>query len=357
SLQADAIRVDDLRVIREGNPLVQVHQVRGGLHATDGLLELEQVRVDTDRGRFNVHGRYAPRDNYAVELTGGAVMPAPAGRTRPNFGLVARGDAAHVDLVVTGHAPSPVRATLALRGGEDPDWRLVARTDALDIGLLAGGGEPGTLLAIDLVADGRGGHARLEGSFAYGDFAATVLPSTVLLEDQVLELDPLVVELLDGRVGVRGRADFSDEQGPPQVRFSVAVDGVAWSGAAGADGAPGPAIVANARLGLAGTLENWAAIGHADLARDGLGADLELDARGNAQRLELRRLVATTPGGSMQASGGLSWSPALAWDLEATLDRFDPGYFAPDFSGAVDGVLASRGGTSDDGALELEVDL
>src|SRR5690606_6469121 len=137
----------------------------------------------------------------------------------------------------------------------------------------------------------------------------------------------------------------------------VAVDGVAWSGAAGADGAPGPAIVANARLGLAGTLENWAAIGHADLARDGLGADLELDARGNAQRLELRRLVATTPGGSMQASGGLSWSPALAWDREATLDRFDPGYFAPDFSGAVDGVLASRGGTSDDGALELEVGL
>src|SRR5690606_18287483 len=238
-----------------------------------------------------------------------------------------------------------------------PDWRLVARTDALDIGLLAGGGEPGTLLAIDLVADGRGGHAQLEGSFAYGDFAATVLPSTVLLEDQVLELDPLVVELLDGRVGVRGRADFSDEQGPPQVRFSVAVGGVAWSGAAGADGAPGPALVATAPPGPAGTPENRAATGPPGLARDGLGADLELDARGNAQRLELRRLVATTPGGSMQASGGLSWSPALAWDLEATLDRFDPGYFAPDFSGAVDGVLASRGGTSDDGALELEVDL
>ncbi|NLB56927.1 MAG: translocation/assembly module TamB [Gammaproteobacteria bacterium] len=357
SLQAKAIRVDDLRVIGADGPLLQVHQVRGGLNAGEGLLELEQVRVDTDRGRFNVHGHYAPRDNYAVDLTGGAVMPAPAGRTRPNFGLVARGDAAHLDLVATGHAPSPVLATLALRGGEDPDWRLVARTDALDIGLLAGSGEPGTPLAFDITADGSGGRAELEGTLAYGDFAAVVLPSSLMLQDQVLELDPLAVELLDGRVTVRGRADFSNGDAPTRGRFSIDADGLAWSGAAGADGDPAPAIVANARLGVAGTVDAWAAIGRADLARDGLAAYLELDARGNAERLELRELLATTPGGSLQASGELEWAPALGWDLEATLDRFDPGYFAPDFSGAVNGALASRGSTRDDGGLEVEVDL
>lgn len=357
SLQAASIRVDDLRVIREGQPLVQVHQVRGGLNAADGLLELEQVRVASDRGRFNLHGHYAPRDNHAVDLTGGAVLPAPPGRTRPNFGLVARGDAAHLDLVVTGHAPSPVLATLALRGGTDPDWRLEARTSALDIGLLAGGGEPGTPLALDLVADGSGGQAELAGTVSYGEVAATVLPSTLVLEDQVLELDPFVVELMGGRVAVRGRADFSNADAPPQGRFSVAADGLAWRGASGADGGPGPAVVADARLGLAGTLESWAVVGRAGLTRDGLSADLELDARGNMEGLELRQFVAATPGGSMRAGGTLAWSPALSWDLEATLDGFDPGYVAPDFSGAVDGVLTSQGRTRQDGGLELEVEL
>ncbi|MFZ7095248.1 translocation/assembly module TamB domain-containing protein [Luteimonas dalianensis] len=357
SLQAKAIRVDDLRVVGADGPLVQVHQVRGGLNAGEGLLELDQVLVDTDRGRFNVNGHYAPRDGYAMDLTGGAVMPAPAGRTRPNFGVVARGDAAHLDLVVTGHAPSRVLATLALRGGEDPDWRLVARTDALDVGLLAGSGEPGTPLAFDIVADGSGGSAELEGTLAYGDFDAVLLPSTLMLEEQVLKLDPLAVELLDGRVTVRGRADFSDSEGPARGRFSVDADGLAWSGAAGAEGAPGPAIIASARLGVAGTLDAWAAIGRADLARDGLAADLELDARGNTERLQLRRLHAATPGGSLEASGALAWAPALGWELDATLDGFDPGYFAPDFSGAVDAELASRGSTRDDGGLEVEVDL
>ena len=357
SLQADAIRVDDLRVIRAGNPVVQVGQVRGGLHATNGLLELEQMQVATDRGRFNVHGHYAPRDGHDVDLTAGAVLPAPPGRTRPNLGLVARGDAAHLDLVVTGHAPSPLQATMALRGGEDPDWRLEARTSGLDIGLLAGSGEPGTPLAFDLVAVGEGGRAELEGSAVYGDLAATLLPSTVMLADQVLELDPLVVEVLGGRVAVQGRADFSDEQAPPQLRFSVAADGLAWSGAEDDGGVPGPAIAANARLGLAGTLQRWALVGRADLAREGLSADLELDARGDAEGLDLRRLLATTPGGSLQASGTLAWAPALGWDLEATLDGFDPGYFAPDFSGAVDGALASRGRTREDGGLDLEADL
>src|SRR5690554_4548818 len=357
SLQAKAISVDDLRVIGAEGPLAQVHRVRGGLNAGEGLLELDEVLVDSDRGRFTLNGSYAPRDNYAIDLTAGATMPAPPGRTRPNFGLVARGDAGHLDLVLTGHAPSPVLATLALRGGENPDWRLQARTGALDIGLLTGSGEPGTPVAFDLVADGSGGQAGLEGTFAYGDFAAVVLPSTLVLEDQVLELDPLAVELLGGRMTVRGRADFSDERGPPRGRFSVAADGLRWSAGAVPDGEPGPAIVANARVGVAGTLEAWAAIGRADLARDGLAADLELDARGNTERLELRRLLAATPGGSMQASGELAWAPTLGWALEATLDRFDPGYFAPDFSGAVNGVLASRGSTRDDGGLEIEVDL
>src|SRR5690554_3798404 len=172
SLQATAIRVDDLRVIGANGPLLQIHQVRGGLNAGEGLLELEEVLVDSDRGRFTVHGSYAPRDNYDVDLTAGATMPAAAGRTRPNFGLVARGDAGHLDLVLTGHAPSRVLATLALRGGEDPDWRLQARSEALDIGLLTGSGEAGTPFAFDFTADGVGGEMQLEGTLSQGDFHA-----------------------------------------------------------------------------------------------------------------------------------------------------------------------------------------
>ena len=357
SLQADAIRVDDLQVVGADGPLIHIHQVRGGLNAGEGLLELDSVLVDSDRGRFNVHGRYAPAENYQVDLTAGAVMPAPAGRTRPNFGLVARGDAGHLDLVLTGHAPSPVLATLALRGGERPDWRLQARSDALDPALLAGA-EPGTPIAFDLVADGEDGTMLLEGHVTQGEFTATVLPSTLSLQDDVLELDPLVVELLDGRLTVAGRADFSGEDGPAG-RFSINARGLRWGGGMDDNSEAGTAVVADARLGVAGRMQAWAAIGNADLTRGNLTARVELDARGNEERMALRRLHASMPGnsGSLDGSGSLAWTPGLAWDLDLALASFDPGYFLPDWNGAVHGTITSRGATLDDGRLEAMAEL
>ncbi|HWS77284.1 MAG TPA: hypothetical protein VN205_02795, partial [Thermomonas sp.] len=68
ALQADAIRVDDLEVVREGEALVHVRSARGGLHAASGRLHVEHLGIDSDRGRFTVHGDYIPRDNFRSDL-------------------------------------------------------------------------------------------------------------------------------------------------------------------------------------------------------------------------------------------------------------------------------------------------
>ncbi|MDH5822062.1 translocation/assembly module TamB domain-containing protein [Luteimonas sp. RD2P54] len=355
ALEADAIRVERLRVVGADGPLVDIASVRGGFDVRDGLLRLERLRVESDRGRFALHGEYAPRDDYRMDLTGSALLPAPPGRTRPRFGLAARGDVARLDVAVVGHAPAPLRAVLTLRGRDQPGWRLRAGSEALDPALLAGSGEPGIPVAFALEADGRGGEAVLEGSFSRGDFSAVLLPSTLRLDEQVLELDPLVLQLLDGTLALRGRADFRDAANPVG-RFSVAARGLRWAGTAAADGTPAPAVTADADLGIAGRMAAWAVIGHAELARDGVQARLELDGRGNADAVDLRRLHAQTPGGALEASGRFAWAPALAWNLEAALEDFDPGYFLPDWNGAIDGRLTSEGGTrADDGGLDVEV--
>ena len=60
ALEADAIAIDDLQVLRATAPqptsIVRLQRVRGGLAAEDGRLHLERVVADTDRGRFTVHG-------------------------------------------------------------------------------------------------------------------------------------------------------------------------------------------------------------------------------------------------------------------------------------------------------------
>lgn len=353
-LQADTIRVDGFRVSRAGEPLVDVRTLRGGLDARDGKLHAERVVVDSDRGVFRLHGDYDPRSNYRTDLVASALLPAPLGRTRPRLGLVARGDLANMAVALRGHAPAPLRLDLSLRGQDKPRWTLDAASTRLDPQLLAGSGHTGTPLAFDLHGDGVGGDANLRGTLTRGDLHAVLQPSKVRVENQVLELKPLVVDVFGGRIAARGRGDFST---PRDARFKFAVDARGLAFGASPDAANGaPAIGADAHFGIAGTSRAWAAIGKATLTRDGERATLDFDGRGNTDALRLKSMHAQMPTGTLDATGLVGWAPALHWDVDATLAGFDPGYFARDWKGTIRGTLASTGATRDDGGLDVKVE-
>src|SRR3546814_8104601 len=80
-------------------------------------------------------------------------------------------------------------------------------------------------------------------------------------------------------------------------------------------------------------LAAWAAVGTADVTRDGEHASVQLDGRGRDGGMVLKTLRATTPSGTLDARGDIAWQPATGWKLDATLDGFDPGYFAAGWDG------------------------
>ena len=337
ALDVADIRIDRLQVTQEGEPLVAIASARGGLHAQHGLLELDDVRVDSDRGRFVLAGSYAPREDYRMDLSGTAVLPAPRGDTAPRLGLIARGDLSRMDIAIGGRAPAPLRAGLELRGKDRPQWSAWMRSDALDPGLLAGAGQAGTPLALDLSARGVEGAAQLQGNVRQGEFGVAIQPSKVTLDDQVLDLHPLVVDVLGGRVTANGRANLRDPA-DASLKFAVNARGLRWSDADGRVQVHG-----DADFGIAGKPEAWAAIGTARLRRDGEHAQVEFDGRGDRSGVRLQRASASMPGGRLDASGRVDWAPRLQWDLDTRLAGFDPGWFAPDWPGAVNGRIATRG--------------
>lgn len=384
-LQADDVRVDGFVFVQEGEEVIDIRTLRGGLDARQGKLHLERLFVDSDRGRFNLHGDYAPRDDYRMDLTASAVLPAAEGRTPARLGLVARGDLSRMNLAIAGHAPSPLRASIVLYGRDDPRWRLDADAEGLDLGLLTGAeaSDDDQPIVFSFSADGVGGAADLRGQLRQGDLVATVLPSKVRLENQVLDVQPLVLRIFDGEATLRGTADFSN---PDNARFRFAANarGLAFGGqattTAPAASAPNPpasvsarnlrkvtapapaasteavAINVDADLGFAGTMQSWAAIGNATLRRDNTQATVTFDGRGNADGMTLKTLQARMPSGTLDGSGTVAWSPSLGWDIKATLAGFDPGYFAPDWKGSVNGRLATTGSTRADGGLEILAD-
>ncbi|TWI13594.1 translocation/assembly module TamB domain-containing protein [Aerolutibacter ruishenii] len=350
ALQADDVRIDGLRVTRAGAPLVNITHLRGGIDAQPGRLHMERLAVDSDRGRFTLHGDYVPHDDYRADLTATAVFPAPTGRTAPRLGLVARGDLSRMDVAVAGRAPGALRASVTLRGREHPQWQLRSTVEAFDPALLMAG-EPGVPLAWTLQADGVEGAADLRGQVTRDGQTVTVLPSKVRLNEQVLDVQPLALALLEGTATLRGRAELRDPD-HGTLRFAVNARNLHWGGADGT-----PAIIANGDFGVAGALQAWAAIGTARLERDGQAADLRFDARGNTERATLKTLHARMPTGTLDARGDVAWTPSLQWVLNADLAGFDPGYFAPAWKGAVNGVLASRSHTRKDRGLEATLDV
>jgi translocation and assembly module TamB len=357
ALQADDIRIDGLRITREREPVIAIERVRGGLLAEPGELRIERLVVDSDRGRFTAHGTYAPADDYRTDLVATAVIPTPGGRTPLRLGLVARGDLSALDVGIAGAAPGRVRATLSLRtppGDPDrPRWQLRADADRIDTALLAGADAPTeTPLSLQLRANGAGGVMRLQGEVEQGAFTARVLPSKVTIEEQVLAFDPLVVRVFDGELVVRGRGDLGgpdDGTGAAAnaraVNYSIRARDLRWGDAA-------TAVTADANLGIAGTQAAWAIAGRATLERAGETATLRLDGRGREQRLQLRTLHVAMPTGTLDVGGELAWRPRLQWDLRAQLAGFDPGYFAPNWDGAVRGTLTSEGRALDTGGFD-----
>ena len=350
ALQADAIRIDNFTVAQEGEPLIAIRSARTGLLAAPGRLHVERLRVDSDRGQFTLHGDYVPREDFRSDLVGTAVLPAPAGRTAPRLGLVAKGDLSRMDVAVAGRLPAPAQATLTLRGDKDaPRWQLRANSDALDIGLLTTGkaSEPMTL---DVDASGIGGNADLRGSFKQGDFIATIKPSKVSLVERKLQLQPLVVDLFGGRVTANGVADLKDPNAA-SLKFSVNARGLQWA-SADAD----TAIGGDGDFGLAGTPDAWAVKGQARLQRGDERATVDLTGNGGRSDMRVTALRATMPQGRLDATGNIAWTPMVTWQAEATLAGFDPGYFAPDWPGAINGTLASTGELRDDKGLLAHVD-
>ncbi|QIL19504.1 translocation/assembly module TamB domain-containing protein [Thermomonas sp. HDW16] len=351
ALQADAIHIDGLKVMQEGEALIDIRRARGGLDAAHGALHVERLVVDSDRGRFAAHGDYIPREDFRSDLLVTAVLPAPAGQTAPRIGLLARGNLSNMDVAIGGRAPAPLHATLTLRGNQDvPRWLLRADSEALDIGLLTGSGEATTPLSFNLSADGTGGSANLRGNVKQGGFIANLQPSKLSLDDKVLRLQPLVVDVFDGRVTANGTADLHDPQAS-SLKFAINARGLRWNSDDGKTMVGG-----DADFGIAGKPEHWAAVGKATLHRDKETAHVVFDGIGDRAGVRIRKLQASMPQGRLDATGNVAWAPTLQWKANATLAGFDPGYFLPDWPGAVNGRIESDGGLRENGTLLAHVD-
>ncbi len=164
--------------------------------------------------------------------------------------------------------------------------------------------------------------AELKGRVRWDSLAAEVQRLVVTRPDTPLELT--LSGRLDAQAGYDLRADWKALQWP------LDGEGV-YTSAAG-------------ELSFRGQVDDYALALRASLA----GKDLpqggwSLDGRGSAAGLQIEPLRAEILGGTLAAKGRLDWSPALRWDVQLDAAKIDPGGYDPQWPGALDASLRSRG--------------
>lgn len=353
-MHAGRLDVQGLRVERDGAALADIATLAAtGVQLTDDGFTLTSLALAGPRGQLSLKGEYLPARNFRTNLSGTLALAATASAPEAALQFNARGDLDALTFDLVGKAPEPLSFTLSVRESRaQPAWTLKAQSDGLHPALLGlAEGEP---WRGRLDATGSGGAAELRGELQQGDWRLGIEPSRLQLAAQSLRAQPLQLSLPQGPLAITGDLQLAGEA---SVFDAVAAStGLRFEPASAEPGAL--PVTAAGELHARGRFDAWTLAGNARLERGGEQATLVLKGTGNPDTLTLDELRATTPTGALDGRGVLHWSPALSFELQAALANFDPGYFAPDYPGALSGALQASARQDDDQSWQgrLQVD-
>jgi translocation and assembly module TamB len=347
-----AVRLDQLQIegvaIEQGEvSLLQLHRLDAIGSFEQGRIALQKLDIDSDRGSLRSHGDLDTAKLWdtgldaTLSLAGLGEQPLP-------LTIAIDGDLKNLTLNVRADVSQPATLDLTLTGGlPNPAWTMTLDAPSLDPAAFGAEGEP---MTIALQGSGALREANIAGRFAQGTNEIRIEPSTLRYDDGVLKLDPFAIDLQPGRVSATGEVDLRETD--PLVALDVV-----WADvqAPSEDGSVVVTSAGSARV--EGRLDDYALMAKGSLQRAAETAQIELAGRGTSERLQFESLSMRTPRGAMQAKGSVAWAPHLRWQIDATLDDFDPGFLAPDFPGAVDAGLVSEGSLIDgkpQGSLRLD---
>lgn len=327
------LRVHTLSVSRDGAPVITLARVDGAFALGDGELALDRLRVVAATGEATLAGTYRPRDRFRSDLRLDAQWrPGADGAPVPVHAQL-QGDLRAATLTAASDGAAPLRLQASLRDGEAaaPTWRIALDSPGVDTSTL--GFTAAHAIAGTLSLDGRGGEARLAARGAVDMHTFDIPSSALRVEADAVQLTAVTLRTAEGALVLDGRVAWGGAAPAGDLRLHSA----GWRLPAQAGGVD--AVVAGA-VHARGALDAWQLDGDLQFRRAQAQATLALAARGDRARAELTRVAATTPAGHLQAQGTLAWAPRGHVVGTVRAQGFDPGFFLPDYPGALDGVLS-----------------
>ena len=331
------LQIRQLQIQDSKEKLVLIYNAQAEVTLSNGVVHLPKLEAKSDRGNLNLKGDYLPREKYQTNLVGSYIAVTEKGVAPAQLSLNAKGDIDNFSLTIAGTAPGPLKLDLRLLDGStQPHWTFNAGSEQLlfeQFGLA-----PDQAWAFSLKGTGVDGDAKFSGKIKRGEQSVQIEPSEISIDAGVLTLKPVLVRVEAGLVRLEGKAEFVDKD----PVFDVLLSSQQLSLVSESKEAKSIPVNGSAQMKVVGKLSAWTVNGDAALLRGKDKAVVKIVGRGNEKQLLLDELSAITATGKLQGKGKLIWEPALSAELQASLNQFNPGYFFPDFPGAVNGVIDAK---------------
>ncbi len=343
ALILDRVHVGTVSITQAGEPLFASNQLDLAGSWTARGIELRRLALKAPDGHAELNGKLAIGKNYQGQ--GAAAFVWKIGDTDYAGHLDAHGNGkqAHLDLKLTAPTVMQLQLDLTQRG----DYAWTAKLDAprFDPEPLFG---PSSVRTLAIAVQGRGDRygGTLEGRLDLNDYQLLLQPLRAQFDRDYRTLSLQQLKL--GSPQIKGALEASGTVQLAATPVSAALD-IRWSDLQLPADRVGQVLASHGELQVSGNAGKYHAEGKLEIGPPGKLAQLALSLDGTTQQVILNTLALKQARGSLQAHGTLTLKPTLAWQAEASADKFDPGQLFAGWNGALDFDIASQGSVPKDG--------
>jgi len=336
-LLLDRVHVGTVKVTQGGQPLFASDSLELAGSWTSHGIELSQLALQAPDGHAHLIGKLALGQRY--EGDGSADFAWKVGSTDYAGNLTAHGDGelAHLDLKLS--QPMVAQLQLDLSQNGDDAWTAALDAPRFDPAPLLGASAIKTM-AITMHGHGDRHAGTLDGRLDLNEYQLLLQPLRAQLSNDFKTLTLLQLNLAS-----------------PQVKGNIVASGVVQLGAKPLNATldirwndlqlpadlVGQTLLSHGELKAKGSVDTYHAEGDVTIGPPGKLASLALNLDGTPKQIALHTLALKQPQGGLQASGTLTLQPALAWQVEASASRLDPGQLFAGWNGALDFDISSDG--------------
>ncbi|OOG64104.1 pathogenicity protein [Rhodanobacter sp. B04] len=339
----DRVHVGAVKVTQAGQPRFASSSLDLAGAWTHAGIALHQLTLQAPDGHIDLTGILAIGQRYRGD--GHADFAWKLGDTDYAGSLATHGDGrqAHVDLKLV--APTAVQLQLELSQAGDHAWTASLDAPRFDPKPLFG---DSSLKALAVALQGHGDRygGTLDGRLDLNDYPLLLQPLRASVSHDFNTLTLQQLEL--GSPRIKGSVTASGTVQLDAKPLSAELD-IRWSDLLLPAELAGQALASHGELKASGSTATYRAAGNVAIGPPGMLATLALDLDGTPRQITLHSLALRQPQGLLQANGMLTLQPALAWQAEATAERFDPGQLFAGWSGALDVDMSSSGTLPKDG--------